>query len=358
MPYKGFVGAGTVGHFFSVTDLQNRFPADTYAGRRATVEVVAGSATQYYSDGLSWKSVPVVNTDPLTGRVTALVGPDGLPISVVQTYTLAQMLALASPVDGQRVIVSDITTMPVFVYDLAAAKWVSANRFQLAGSAVALIQPSSGVIGANGALTSLTTALPRVYPRCWMYFPANAIGAGVAAGTYYVEMTTTSAGTIFNNTMPLNGNTDTPTTKVPFSGTAGSSYTQVNAADYAIHTCTIKGGLLGRNGDLTAEYAVEVPNNANTKNFKPYYGNAQFGTHQASGLGGNNFRSVIQNAGATNSQIGNVNNSSGYNGSSLQIIGGSVDSTADWQHELRVNMAVPASDYVIISRFTLTANRA
>lgn len=55
MAYKGFVGSGTVGHFLSTTDLQNRFPADTYAGRMATVELVTGIATHFYSDGISWK---------------------------------------------------------------------------------------------------------------------------------------------------------------------------------------------------------------------------------------------------------------------------------------------------------------
>ena len=77
MAYKGFVGSGTVGHFLTTTDLQNRFPADTYAGRRATVEITVGSATQYFSDGLSWKPIPLLATDANLVTVNGLVTQDG-----------------------------------------------------------------------------------------------------------------------------------------------------------------------------------------------------------------------------------------------------------------------------------------
>ncbi len=63
MAYKGFAGSGTVGHFLTTTDLQTRFPADLYAGRMATVEIVAGSVTHYFSDGLTWKSHPLTAVD-------------------------------------------------------------------------------------------------------------------------------------------------------------------------------------------------------------------------------------------------------------------------------------------------------
>ena len=76
MAYKGFVGSGTVGHFNSTTVLELQFPAQAYAGREATVEVTAGTATHYFSDGISWKAVPTYATDS-SGNVTGLVGPSG-----------------------------------------------------------------------------------------------------------------------------------------------------------------------------------------------------------------------------------------------------------------------------------------
>jgi len=74
MAYKGFVGSGTVGHFATTTVLELQFPAQLYAGRMATVEVVVGSATHYFSDGLSWKPQALLATDPLTGVAVGIPG--------------------------------------------------------------------------------------------------------------------------------------------------------------------------------------------------------------------------------------------------------------------------------------------
>jgi hypothetical protein len=76
MAYKGFVGSGTIGHFQSTTALQNLYPADMYAGRMATVEVVAGSAAHYYSNGISWQPNAMLATDS-AGKTVGIAGVDG-----------------------------------------------------------------------------------------------------------------------------------------------------------------------------------------------------------------------------------------------------------------------------------------
>lgn len=53
MAYQGFSGSGTVGNFASTTILQNMYPADRYAGRRATVET-NGIVYPYFSTGGAW----------------------------------------------------------------------------------------------------------------------------------------------------------------------------------------------------------------------------------------------------------------------------------------------------------------
>jgi hypothetical protein len=77
MAYKGFVGSGTIGHFQSITALQNLYPADMYAGRMATVEVVAGSAAHYYSNGISWQPNAMLATDS-NGKTVGIAGGDGV----------------------------------------------------------------------------------------------------------------------------------------------------------------------------------------------------------------------------------------------------------------------------------------
>src|ERR1700693_852831 len=66
-------------------------------------------------------------------------------------------------------------------------------------NAIPMILPSSGTIGNNGALSALT-ALPTIYANAYLYFPAGAIVAGSLAGLYYCIMSSTTAGTIYNNT--------------------------------------------------------------------------------------------------------------------------------------------------------------
>jgi hypothetical protein len=77
MAYKGFVGSGTIGHFQSTTALQNLYPADMYAGRMATVEVVAGSAAHYYSNGISWQPNAMLATDS-TGKTVGIAGGNSI----------------------------------------------------------------------------------------------------------------------------------------------------------------------------------------------------------------------------------------------------------------------------------------
>lgn len=64
---------------------------------------------------------------------------------------------------------------------------------------IPLIGLSSGSVAANGAISAIT-ALPRVYPNAYCYFPANILATTIAAGWYYCTFSTTTAGVAFLNT--------------------------------------------------------------------------------------------------------------------------------------------------------------
>lgn len=99
------------------------------------------------------------------------------------------------------------------------------NSYSLCQSAIPLIMPSSGTILANGMLT-LKTALYTTYSSgCYMYFPVGAIGVGVSLGMYFVIMTSTTQGKIFNNRI-IENNPTIPKVLTPFVGTNGAVYTQ------------------------------------------------------------------------------------------------------------------------------------
>jgi len=129
-------------------------------------------------------------------------------------------------------------------------------------SGIPFIIPSSGTMGNNGAVT-LTTALAAVYPDCYLYLPANAIRSGSASGWYYSSMSSTTAGTVYNNTYS-DGTPTVPKTKTSVSSTGPGAYTQTTGS-VQMQTASIPGTLMGGNGRARIESSWSFPNNANNK---------------------------------------------------------------------------------------------
>lgn len=130
--------------------------------------------------------------------------------------------------------------------------------------------PSSGTIGANGALT-LTTALPVTYTQgLYLYYPANSIGAGVAAGLYWTVMSSTTVGTIFNNVHAGNKPV-APAAPTAFSGTVGGIYVQ-DLTEITLQNINITGGSLGVDGQIRMTVVGSASNNANAKTYRNRFG--------------------------------------------------------------------------------------
>lgn len=145
---------------------------------------------------------------------------------------------------------------------------------ELHSMTIPVIIPSSGTIGNNGALSGIT-ALPLQYPSCFMYFPANTIAAGVAAGLYYVVMSSTSAGQIFNNVLDF-AHPAIPASPTAFVTTGPGLYTQTTAADITLQSYTLQGGRMGLNSVITFEDMWSYNNSAGAKTFKTSFGGSVF----------------------------------------------------------------------------------
>lgn len=158
---------------------------------------------------------------------------------------------------------------------LAVAKTLAkltGGSYTLFSNGIAMIVPSSGSIADNGALT-LTTALPNAYANCYMYFPADAIEAGSAAGLYYVQMSSTTAGTIFNNTY-TSGRPTIPASPTAFATTGSGAYTQTTAADLTLLSFTLPGGAMGPHGRVEFYQQAVHAANSNIKTPKIKIGGA------------------------------------------------------------------------------------
>lgn len=140
--------------------------------------------------------------------------------------------------------------------------------YTLSQSAVPFIMPSSGSMGNNGALT-MTTALPNAYlGGGFIYLPANAISVGSAAGWYWYVGTTTTTGTVYNNTYTSGPvKQSIPSTPTAFVTTGPGAYTQSTSvtADFDGPKITVPANSIGANGSLELYSLFTVPNNANTK---------------------------------------------------------------------------------------------
>lgn len=177
--------------------------------------------------------------------------------------------------------------------------------YLLSRSAIPFISASSGSMGNNGALSGLT-ALPLTYANAYVFLPANAIQAGSAAGWYFVQMSSTTAGTVFNNTYT----TDTPTipsSPTPFVSTGPGAFTGVTTEQGV--TIPVPADAIGANGLLDIRASYSYTNDANTKTMRVRYsgsGGTAFGTAAQTTTAGCGFLLEIQNRGAKNAQVCNT----------------------------------------------------
>lgn len=128
---------------------------------------------------------------------------------------------------------------------------------------VPFIISSSGSFGNNGALSGIT-ALSRLSGPCYMWFPANAIAAGIAAGWYYAVLGSSTTATVYNNTY-TSGQPRVPASPTAFATTGPGAFTQSNPAATESPQFTLVANTLGRYGTLQFDYKVNCNSSANFK---------------------------------------------------------------------------------------------
>lgn len=171
---------------------------------------------------------------------------------------------------------------------------------QIGGTAIPFISPSTGSMGNNGAISGLT-ALPLTYANCYLYLPASAISAGSAAGWYFAQMSSSTAGTVYNNTYT----TGVPTipTPVAFVTTGPGAFT----GDTTEQGITLTVPVLQANSRMRAYMDFEANNSAGAKTFRARHSTITGSAYlsQAITTTTNYWAYVrIRNRGVTNSQFG------------------------------------------------------
>lgn len=224
------------------------------------------------------------------------------------------------------------------------------NVWYVVRSTIPFFRTPTGTMGNNGAYTS-GTAYAKVLAKCYLYFAANQIAAGVAAGWYYAEGSSTTAFTVFNNTY-TSGTPTFPASKTAFV-TTGTGAITGDITEQAI-LLNIPANQLGPSGGfrLTAKFSHN--NTAGTKNPRLRY--SGLGGNQLSGQTASTSTASYLYSTVFNQQATNVQEAAGWVGNAAatgaQFASTSVDTTAATTPAVTMVMGT-ATDWIGVEWWTL-----
>jgi hypothetical protein len=163
---------------------------------------------------------------------------------------------------------------------------------------------------AGGFTLSAAVLTGFVIPVGYCYLPANAGGLGNAAGWFYFEMSSETAGIVYNNTFsPVAGTIPiVPAVKTPFGNPAGGRITQTTA-DITMLSCSLAAGAMGKNGLLKAGIKILGSATAGVKTVKLYADSTRMHIYAVSTSPIVDYEAIVQNAGALNAQVNTRSNS-------------------------------------------------
>lgn len=230
------------------------------------------------------------------------------------------------------------------------------DPYLVAQSAVPFVSVSSGSMGNNGALSGIT-ALPRTYAQCYLYMPANAISSGSAAGWYYAVMSSTTAGTVYNNTY-TSGVPVPPSSPTAFSTTGPGAFTG-DTSERTI-ALTIPGGSMGPNGQLEIVTLWTFTNNGNTKTPRVRFGGTSGTLYESltvTNLATCQNIAIIRNVNSESAQVGGYSGTVPFSTSTNSPVTSTVDTSSDTTVVLS-NQKATATDNFALEAFSIMVKPA
>lgn len=153
---------------------------------------------------------------------------------------------------------------------------VSGVLYDLAHYAIPIVNAGSGSMANNGAVT-FTTSIGVTYANAYVLLPAGAIAAGVPASAdyYYVQMSSGTVGTVFNNTLSANvdsfGGPTIPASPTAFVTTGPGAFAAATTATTML-TFVLPASTIGATGRLLISAEWVPTSNANAKNVAVNFG--------------------------------------------------------------------------------------
>jgi hypothetical protein len=248
----------------------NRFAASVTNTPGTSGSITLGAARTGFAkppvayDGLSFTMVytlPAGGFEVRTGCVYSFSAGTLARGTLEDSSSYSAGVPQAISLDSTTIATGTVSAAEFTAFDtLVSGALISAT----ASTAIPVFVQSNGSVAANGALSGLT-ALPETFPSVWLYFPAGAVYSGSVAGLYYCQMSSATAGTIFNNILSQSTGQVPyiPSSPTPIAAAGPGAYTQ-STSGYIL-PIKIPGAVMGPNGVARASALFQVINNANSK---------------------------------------------------------------------------------------------
>lgn len=224
---------------------------------------------------------------------------------------------------------------------------IGARTLRIGHAHIPFVLVSSGTMGNNGALSGVT-AVPDTYDGSYVYFPANAIAAGVAAGFYWTVWSSPTAATVYNN-IYTSGTPVAPSSPTAFVTTGPGAYTQTTGAYIVCYTLPIPGNTIGVNGTVRANGTISANNSATAKAVRLVFaGSMVLGAAGMSSTRNMGFVGGFSNRGVTNKQIPYSAAGLAHTATATALEYASIDTTASRDLTVWLNLLTTNTDTVIL----------
>lgn len=272
--------------------------------------------------------------------------------TVTMTFSAATLLGTAADV-GRILTILDGTTYKYATITVQSSTTVATATLSATLSGTGPF--ANNIIWLSGTPTSNTTAfsvpMDFAFAAAYFQFPAGAISAASLVGQYFVQMQSTTVGTVFNN-LYTSGTPTIPAAPTPFVTTGPGAYTQTTGALQTMISSTTPGGAMGANGCVKVTCMYQNNNGSGSKTFSIKFGGSQtFGSANTT----NQTLSIIRelyNCGATNSQMSASNGIAGTGVAAGNTQRYSKDTTASQPNLIQVQLA-QATDWVGVDSFRI-----
>lgn len=205
----------------------------------------------------------------------------------------------------------------------------------------------SGTMAANGVVT-FGTALPMTYSGgIYLYFKAGAVYSASPAAFFYVVMTNTTVGTVYNNIYsPGSSTLAIPELPTEIIAAGPGAFIGETGAITAI-SVTIPGGLMGVNGRVQYQLIGAHTNSAGNKTYSLHFGGQQI--HSSNGTTSQTLAIpifVLANRGREDFQVSS--NAATTGTSSAPPAATTVNTLVDVVAEIRIQHSSAATDCVVL----------